>query len=91
MSMLEPKTLPMFYFSGENATTPTCPIDMRPNLNPSSGHQSYQSSDADCTKSAIIKTPFWQRNLGPRFLEWSAIAHLARPGHHTQVKRKSLK
>jgi len=84
MSMLEPKTLPMFYFSGENATTPTCPIDMRPNLNPSSGHQSYQSSDADCTKSAIIKTPFWQKNFGPRFLEWSAIAHLARPGHHTQ-------
>jgi len=86
MSLLEPKTIPMFYFSGEKATTPTCPVDMRPNLNPSSGAQSYQRSNPDCTKSAKYNIPFFLENLGPRFSEWSVNAHEARPGHHTQVQ-----
>ena len=85
MSLLEPKTIPLFYFSGEKATTPTCPVDMRPNLNPSSGAQSYQSSNADCTRSAKYNIPFFLENLGPTFSEWSVNAHEARPGHHTQV------
>ncbi|KAJ7385376.1 hypothetical protein OS493_016456 [Desmophyllum pertusum] len=85
MSLLSPKTIPMFYFTGDKATTPICPIDMRPNLNPSSGAQSYSNSNKDCTKSARYFLPFFLENLGPRFSEWSVNAHEARPGHHTQV------
>ena len=86
MSFLEPKTIPMFYFTGDKATTPTCPVDLQPNLNPSSGIQSYSRSDEDCTKSAKYNVPFFLENLGPRFMEWTVNAHEARPGHHTQVK-----
>ncbi|KAL9986423.1 hypothetical protein ACROYT_G000570 [Oculina patagonica] len=84
MSLLEPKTIPMFYFTGDKATTPTCPVDMRPNFNPSSGVQTYSHSDADCTRSAKYNVPFFLENLGPRFMEWSVNSHEARPGHHTQ-------
>ena len=85
MSFLEPKTIPLFYFTGEKATTPTCPVEMQPNLNPSSGAQSYQNADAGCTRSAKYNIPFFLENLGPTFSEWSVNAHEARPGHHTQV------
>lgn len=86
MSLLEPKTIPLFYFTGDKATTPTCPVDMRPNLNPSSGAQSYRRSDAVCSRSAKYNIPFFLEDLGPRFSEWSVNAHEARPGHHTQVQ-----
>ena len=85
MSLLAPKTIPLFHFTGDKATTPICPIDMQPNLNPSSGAQSYQSAGADCKQSAKYNLPFFLENLGPRFSEWSVNAHEARPGHHTQV------
>ena len=85
MSLLSPKTIPLFHFTGDKATTPICPVDMQPNLNPSSGAQSYQRSNADCTRSAKYNLPFFLGNLGPRFSEWSVNAHEARPGHHTQV------
>ena len=85
MSFLEPKTIPMFYFTGDKATTPSCPVDLQPDLNPSSGAQSYSESDADCTLSASYNIPFFLDNLGPKFQEWSVNAHEARPGHHTQV------
>lgn len=85
MSLLEPKTIPLFHFSGDKATTPTCPVDMHPNLNPSSGAQSYRLSDAVCSRSAYYNIPFFLEDLGPRFSEWSVNAHEARPGHHTQV------
>ena len=85
MSLLEPKTIPMFYFTGDKATTPTCPVDLQPDLNPSSGAQSYLGSDPNCTTSAKYNIPFFLENLGPRFSEWSVNAHEARPGHHTQV------
>ncbi|XP_015767204.1 PREDICTED: uncharacterized protein LOC107345966 isoform X4 [Acropora digitifera] len=86
MSLLEPKTIPLFYFTGDNATTPTCPVDMRPDLNPSSGAQSYSPSDAICSRSAKYYIPFFLENLGPRFSEWTVTAHETRPGHHTQVQ-----
>lgn len=85
MSLLEPKTIPMFHFTGDKATTPACPVDLQPNLNPSSGAQSYSSSNAECSRSARYNIPFFLDNLGPRFQEWSVNAHEARPGHHTQV------
>ncbi|XP_078369460.1 uncharacterized protein LOC144653347 isoform X2 [Oculina patagonica] len=86
MSLLEPKTIPMFHFTGDKATTPACPVDLRPDLNPSSGAQSYSRNNADCTNSAKYNIPFFLDNLGPRFQEWSVNAHEARPGHHTQVQ-----
>ena len=85
MSLLEPKTIPMFYFTGDKATTPSCPIDLQPDMNPSSGAQSYSGSNVDCTLSAKYNIPFFLDNLGPKFQEWSVNAHEARPGHHTQV------
>ncbi|KAL9986419.1 hypothetical protein ACROYT_G000566 [Oculina patagonica] len=86
MSMLEPKTIQMFHFTGDKATTPTCPIEMDLNLNPAVSYQGYQSSDADCTKSAKYKLPFFKTNFGPKYEEWSVNVHEARPGHHTQVQ-----
>ncbi len=83
--MLEPKTIPMFHFTGNKATTPTCPIEMDLNLNPAVSYQSYEKSDAECTKSAKYKLPFFKTNFGPKYEEWSVNVHEARPGHHTQV------
>ena len=92
--MLAPKTVNMFYFTGDKQTTPNCPLEMKPNLNPSSGAQSYQQSDPHCTRNSYYNIPFFLENMGPRFSEWSVNAHEARPGHHTQVnswKREEMK
>ena len=89
MSMLDPKTVDMFYFTGSKHTTPNCPIDLNPDLNPSSGAQSYEGSDVDCSTNALYNIPFFLENLGPRFSEWSVNAHEARPGHHTQVRKNA--
>ncbi|XP_020631909.1 uncharacterized protein LOC110068834 [Orbicella faveolata] len=86
MSMLDPKTVGMFYFTGPKHTTPNCPVDLSPDLNPSSGAQSYENSDIHCSRNAIYNIPFFLENLGPRFSEWSVNAHESRPGHHTQVQ-----
>ena len=82
---MEPKTIPLFHFNGNKATTPTCPVDLYPDLNPSSAAQSYYPSTPDCTRGAKYRIPFFLENLGPRYSEWSVNAHEARPGHHTQV------
>ena len=86
MSMLYPKITDMFYFAGDKHSTPNCPVELRPDLNPSSGIQSYDASDSMCTKPAHYNIPFFLDRLGPRFSEWSINAHEARPGHHIQVK-----
>ena len=83
--MLYPKITDMFYFAGDKHSTPNCPVELRPDLNPSSGIQSYDASDSMCTKPAHYNIPFFLDRLGPRFSEWSVNAHEARPGHHIQV------
>ena len=83
--MLYPKITDMFYFAGDKHSTPNCPVELRPDLNPSSGIQSYDGSDSMCTKPAHYNIPFFLDRLGPRFSEWSVNAHEARPGHHIQV------
>ena len=83
--MLYPKTIDMFHFGGDKQTNPNCPIELRPNLNPSSGIQSYDDSDPMCLKPAYYNFPFFLNKLGPRSSEWSINAHEARPGHHIQV------
>ena len=84
-SLLDPKTIDMFYFTGKKQTTPNCPVNLEPDLNPSHGAQSYRESNKECTISAVYHVPFFLDNAGPRFSEWSVNAHEARPGHHTQV------
>ncbi|KXJ22621.1 uncharacterized protein LOC110251997 [Exaiptasia diaphana] len=86
MSLLDPKIVNMFYFTGPKHTTPNCPVDLSPNLNPSSGAQSYEQSDKECSKSAFYNIPFFLGRVGPRYSEWSVNAHEARPGHHLQVQ-----
>ena len=85
MSMLYPKITDMFYFAGDKHSTPNCPVELRPDLNPSSGIQSYDGSDSMCLKPAHYNIPFFLNRLGPKFSEWSINAHESRPGHHIQV------
>ena len=49
MSFLEPKTVDMFYFTGKQQTTPSCPVQLAPDFNPSTASQSYVNSDAACS------------------------------------------
>ena len=51
MSFLEPKTVNMFYFTGKQQTTPSCPVQLAPDFNPSSAAQSYMNSDAACSEN----------------------------------------
>ena len=85
MSMLYPKITDMFYFAGDKHSTPNCPVELRPDLNPSSGIQSYDGSDPMCLKPAHYNIPFFLDRLGPKFSEWSINSHESRPGHHIQV------
>ena len=85
MSMLDPVTVDLFFFTGDYKTTPSCPIEMVPDFNPSSAAQSYSSSDASCTRPCSYYLPFFLENLGPKSSEYAINAHEARPGHHTQV------
>ena len=86
MSMLDPKTSQMFYFTGKNHTTPNCPLEMVADFNPSAGVPSYRSSDKACSRNAKYFIPFFLERPGPRYMQWSINAHEARPGHHTQVR-----
>jgi len=86
MSFLEPKTVNMFYFTGKQQTTPSCPVQLSPDFNPSSASQSYVHSNAACSENCRYYIPFFLENMGPIFSEWSVNAHEARPGHHTQAQ-----
>ena len=90
MSLLEPKTVDMFYFTGNKQTTPSCPVDMRPNFNPSSGVQSYSRSTKTCSRKSYYRIPFFLDRPGPKYMEWGVNSHEARPGHHTQVIRLTM-
>ncbi|XP_068679121.1 uncharacterized protein [Montipora foliosa] len=85
MSMLDPKTVNMFHFSGPKHTTPNCPVDMKPDFNPSAGAQSYSRSTKDCSRNSYYNIPFFL-SRPQKYEEWSVNAHEARPGHHTQVQ-----
>lgn len=86
MSMLDPKTIHMFHFSGPKHTTPNCPVDLLPDFNPSRGAQSYLRSTKDCRRSSYYRIPFFL-SRPKTYEEWSVNAHEARPGHHTQVTK----
>ncbi|XP_068722705.1 uncharacterized protein [Montipora capricornis] len=84
-SLLDPKTINMFYFSGPKHTTPNCPIDFAPDFNPSTS-ANYGSAGKDCKQNAHYYIPFFLERPGPKYEEWSTSAHEGRPGHHTQVQ-----
>ena len=85
MSIHDPNTVDFFYFTGDQKSTPSCPVILRPNFNPSSAAQSYDNSDVNCTYPCEYNIPFFLEDLGPKSSEYSVNAHEARPGHHTQV------
>lgn len=86
MGMLYPKINQVFYFTGPKVTVPNCPIEMLPHYNPSNGAQFFMKSDAECSKPTYFGLPFFLKDFGPVFQEWSVTGHEARPGHHTQVQ-----
>ena len=86
MAWLDPKTVSMFYFTGDKHTTPNCPVMLQPDFNPTSAAQSYLNADTKCTYNAKYYIPFFLKDMGPKFSEYSVNAHEARPGHHTQVR-----
>jgi len=86
MSLLYPKIVDMFYFAGDKQTMPNCPVELRPDLNPSNAAQNYDESDPMCLEPAYYNIPFFLNRLGPKSSEWSVNAHEARPGHHLQIQ-----
>lgn len=86
MGMLYPKITQAFYFTGPKVTVPNCPIEMLPHYNPSNGAQFFMVSDAECSKPTYFGLPFFLKDFGPVFQEWSVTGHESRPGHHTQVQ-----
>lgn len=86
MGMLYPKITNIFYFTGSKITAPNCPIEMLPHFNPSNGAQFFRQSDAACSKPTYFGLPFFLKDFGPVFQEWSVTGHESRPGHHTQVQ-----
>lgn len=91
MSLLYPKIVDMFYFTGDKHSTANCPIDLKPDFNPSNAAQSYQRSDPMCLTTAYYNIPFFLSKLGPKSSEWTIGAHEARPGHHLQVPSEILR
>ncbi|XP_074635217.1 uncharacterized protein LOC141893725 [Acropora palmata] len=86
MNIIYPKIRPMFYFTGPKATAPNCPIQMLPHYNPSNGAMFFRPSGAGCSNPSYFGLPFFLKNYGPKFQEWSVIGHESRPGHHTQMQ-----
>ena len=85
MSKLDPITIDKFFYAGPLQSIPSCPVKLIPDFNPSSAAQSYRESDANCTQPSSYYVPFFPKNLGPKYEEFSVTAHEARPGHHTEV------
>ncbi|EDO31412.1 predicted protein [Nematostella vectensis] len=85
MGMLYPKITDLFYFTGAKITAPNCPVEMLPHYNPSNGAQFFKESKT-CAQPSYFGLPFFLKDYGPIFQEWSVTAHEARPGHHTQIQ-----
>ena len=85
MAAVEPKITDMFYFTGAYQSTPSCPVQLVPNFNPSSAAPTFQESDLTCSKPSQYTIPFFLQRPGPRNEEWTINAHETRPGHYTQV------
>lgn len=71
-------------------TLPNCPIEMDPHFNPSQGTMFFEESDEICSQPTKFKVPFFLNRYGPKFQEWSVVAHETRPGHHLQSQGNAL-
>ena len=86
LATLDYETADLFHFTGPYQSTPSCPIKLEMDFNPSSGVPFYMQSDAKCSKVASYNMPFFLDKPGPKYELVSLAAHEARPGHHTQVR-----
>ena len=87
MSRLDPMLQKMFYVTGKRATTPSCPIALKANFNPSMVSHFYIQSNQGCSSPAFYYVPFFLKKPGPKYGIYSIVGHETRPGHHTQVKK----
>jgi uncharacterized protein (DUF885 family) len=69
-------------------TLPNCPIEIYPHFNPSQGTMFFSESDEACSEPTQFTLPFFLKRYGPKFQEWSVVAHETRPGHHSQSQGK---
>ena len=88
LGKLAPKLISMFYHTGDKITVPNCPLEITPNFNPSVAAQSFRYSGAGCEHPTFVNIPFFLNNFGPKFADWSVVAHEGWPGHHTQIQGK---
>jgi uncharacterized protein (DUF885 family) len=86
LGKLAPKLISMFYHTGDKITIPNCPLEITPNFNPSFAAQSFRNSDVGCQEPTFMRIPFFLNNFGPKFADWSIVAHEGWPGHHTQMQ-----
>ncbi|XP_031562253.1 uncharacterized protein LOC116298050 isoform X3 [Actinia tenebrosa] len=86
MSLMDSKTVEMFYFTGSKHTTPNCPVDVIIQYSPQFLIEQYHGIYPDCHSSSRVSIPFHVRRLGPKYGKWTMIGHEARPGHHTQTQ-----
>ena len=85
MATLDPKTINLFHFTGTYRSTPSCPVELVPDFNPSSAAPTFRESDAECSSPSVYTIPFFLQRPGPKNEEWTINAHEATPGHYTQV------
>ena len=86
MSLIHPQFTDLFHITGKRMTLPNCPIEIYPHFNPSQGTMFFSESDEVCSTPTRFTLPFFLERYGPKFQEWSVVAHETRPGHHSQVQ-----
>lgn len=86
VNLLYSKLVNMFHFVGDKRSTASCPVALKPDLNPSSGIQSYRGGDASCSETTFYHIPFFLDRMGPKSSDWSISAHETSPGHHLQIQ-----
>ena len=91
MATLDYEIAGLFHVTGPYRSTPSCPIKLDYDFNPSSGVPFYSLSDSNCSKVASYNMPFFLAKPGPRYEAVTMAAHEGRPGHHTQVRSASIK
>ena len=87
--MIEPKLHKVLHFTGEFASTPSCPLKVVYNYNPSKGSNQYRHI-TNCTEPASLRLPFFLEKYGPKYWDWSLNGHETRPGHHINVQGKTM-
>lgn len=86
LGLLSPKLTQSFYHTGHKISIPNCPLEINANFNPHVAAQSFKRSNAGCSWPASVNVPFFLDNFGPKFSDWTTVAHEGWPGHHTQIQ-----